>query len=247
MISDWHGQDPSAPAVRMEELVHARCAGCGGCTRDRSTMRAASTGCGSRRPGDVAPPREQIPIYTAGVNPRMIETRRARRRRAARPCAVHAGLHRRRRAPGDPPWCAAHAIATPTEVTIASLVIAVVSDDAERARREVAAQIAFYASAKTYAGLLDTIGFGAEGAAIREAFAVGRLAGDGRRGHRPDDRRAGGRRHRRRCAGAGLRRYEGLLDHVILYVPSFRQSPGRVRESALGLIEACAASAPTEG
>ena len=46
---------------------------------------------------------------------------------------------------------------------------------------------------------------------------------------------------------AGLRRYEGLLDHAILYVPSFRAGPERVRESALGLIDACAATAPTEG
>jgi alkanesulfonate monooxygenase SsuD/methylene tetrahydromethanopterin reductase-like flavin-dependent oxidoreductase (luciferase family) len=46
---------------------------------------------------------------------------------------------------------------------------------------------------------------------------------------------------------AGLRRYEGLLDHAILYVPSFQLSPARVRESALGLIEAFAANAPVSG
>ena len=48
---------------------------------------------------------------------------------------------------------------------------------------------------------------------------------------------------------AGLRRYQGLLDHAILYVPSFRLSPGRVGESARGLIDACArpAPAPVEG
>ena len=39
----------------------------------------------------------------------------------------------------------------------------------------------------------------------------------------------------------GLRRYEGLLDHAILYSPSFTLTPERVQASALGLIEACAA------
>src|SRR4051794_33035554 len=36
-------------------------------------------------------------------------------------------------------------------------------------------------------------------------------------------------------------RYEGPLDHAILYSPSFTLSPERVQASALGLIEACAA------
>ncbi len=52
-------------------------------------------------------------------------------------------------------------------------MISVVDDDADRARREAAAQIAFYCSAKTYAAMLDSHGFGAAGAAIREAFAAG--------------------------------------------------------------------------
>ena len=41
--------------------------------------------------------------------------------------------------------------------------------------------------------------------------------------------------------GNGTRRmrYEGRLDHAILYVPAFRLDPERVRESALGLIRAC--------
>jgi len=42
---------------------------------------------------------------------------------------------------------------------------------------------------------------------------------------------------------AALRRYEGVLDHVVLYTPSFRLSTARVTESALGLIAACGSSA----
>jgi probable F420-dependent oxidoreductase len=244
MISDWHGQDPSAPAVRMEELVTL--------VRKLWRMHEGPIEHEGRFyrvrfhvTGEVAPPARQIPIYTAGVNPRMIET-------AGRVAdgllghtlfttgyiadvvlpAIDRGARRTGRSPAD--------------VTIASLVLAAVSDDAETARHEVAAQIAFYASAKTYAPLLETTGFGAEGEAIREAFGRGDLAAMvAAVPERMIDALA--------VAGtsddvrAALRRYEGLLDHVILYVPSFQLAPERVRESALGLIDACAAPAPTNG
>jgi probable F420-dependent oxidoreductase len=244
MIADWYGQDPSAPAVRMEELV----------TLVRKLWRMHEGPVDHegrfyqlrfRATGDVAPPARQIPIYTAGVNPRMIETAG----RVADGLLGHVlfttdyisdvvlpAIHRG----------AQHTGRSPTDVTIASLVLAAVSDDAELARREVAAQIAFYASAKTYAPLLETIGFGGEGAAIREAFGRGDLATmvavvtD----RMIDTLAVAGTASDVR---AGLRRYEGLLDHAILYAPSFRAAPGRVRESALGLIDACAAAAPTEG
>jgi probable F420-dependent oxidoreductase len=239
MIADWHGQDPSAPAVRMEELV----------TLVRKLWRLdlgpvrhegrfyhldmAAT-------GDLVPPaRESLPIYTAGVNPRMIEV-------AGRVAdgllghtfftvpyiedvvlpAVEKGTIHSGRDLGD--------------VRIAGLVFAAVHDDADQARREVAAQIAFYASAKTYAPLLERIGFGPEAEAIRDAFGRGDLDAMVRAvPERMVDALA--------VAGTprdvrdGLRRYEGLLDHAILYSPSFTLTPERVQASALGLIEACAA------
>jgi len=235
MISDWHGLDPSAPAVRMEELV--------GLVRKLWRMHEGPVVHEGRfyrvsfRPtGEVAPPVRDIPIYTAGVNPRMIET-------AGRVSdgllghtlfttgyiedVVLPAIYRG----------ADHAGRSPSEVRIASLVFAAASDDAEQARREVAAQIAFYSSAKSYAPLLERIGFAAEGAAIREAFHRGDL--DAMVAAVPErmiDALA--------VAGTprdvrdGLRRYEGLLDHAILYAPSFRLSPERVGESALGLIGA---------
>jgi len=134
---------------------------------------------------------------------------------------------------------AAHAGRDASEVAVASLVFAAVHEDAEQARREVAAQIGFYASAKTYAPILEKTGFAAAGEAIREAFGRGDL--DAMVAAVPDamiDQLA--------VVGtpgdvrSALRRYEGLLDHVILYTPSFRLDPERVRENALGLIEACA-------
>jgi probable F420-dependent oxidoreductase len=237
MIADWHGQDPDAPAVRMEELV----------TLLRKLWRQ------HREPidhegrfyrlrfaptGDLQEPlREEIPIYTAGVNPRMVEV-------AGRVAdgllghvlfttayiedvvlpAIEQGAKRTGRDPGD--------------VRVASLVLASIDDDPEVARREAATMLAFYASAKTYAPVLERIGFADEAAAVREAFARGdeeamvaaipdRMVDALAVAGTPADVRS------------QLRRYEGLLDHAILYVPSYRISPERLRENALALIAAC--------
>jgi probable F420-dependent oxidoreductase len=238
MIADWHGQDPDAPAVRMEELV--------GLVRRLWRVHEEPVVHDGRfyrlhfaPTGDLLPPlRERIPIYTAGVNPRMIEV--------AGRCADGLLGHtlftvgyvddvvRPAIARGAAKTGRDHA-----DVALASLIFASVHEDAEQARREAAAQIAFYSSVKSYAGLLDTIGFGTVGATIREAFGRGdhaamvaavpdamidALAVAGT----PDDVRA------------GLRRYEGVLDHAILYTPSFGLTPERVRECALGLVAACA-------
>jgi probable F420-dependent oxidoreductase len=239
MISDWHGLDPDAPAVRMEELV--------GLVRRLWRMHEGPIEHDGRfyhlhfRPtGDVAPPQREVPIYTAGVNPRMIETAG----RVADGLLGHTlfttGYIEDVVLPSIDKG-AGHTGRSAADVEVASLIFAVASEDAEQARREVASQIAFYASVKTYAPLLERIGFAAEGEAIREAF--GRRDLDGMVAavsERMIDALA--------VAGtpadirAGLSRYEGLLDHAILYAPSFQMSPERVRESALGLIEACSAN-----
>jgi probable F420-dependent oxidoreductase len=237
MISDWHGLDPASPAVRMEELV--------GLVRRLWHMSEGPIEHDGRfysvhfRPtGDVAPLAREIPIYTAGVNPRMIETAG----RVADGLLGHTLFTTGYIADVVLPAIergAEHAERDPSSVKVASLIFAATSQDAEQARREVAAQIAFYSSVKTYAPLLETIGFAAEGERIREAFArrdldamvdavsermIDALAVAGT----PQDVRD------------GLRRYEGLLDHAILYAPSFRLTPERVLASAQGLVEACA-------
>jgi probable F420-dependent oxidoreductase len=237
MIADWHGLDLAAPAVRMEELVtllrklwqihHAPVDHEGRFYR----LRCAPT-------GDLpAPRREQIPIYTAGVNPRMIEVAgRVADGLLGHPFfttgyiedvvlpAVAAGARRTDRALSD--------------VRIAGLVFAAVHDDPDQARREAAAQIAFYASAKTYAPLLERIGFASEAAAIREAFAYSDLDAMLRvvSGRMVDALAVAGTPQDVRDS---LRRYEGLLDHAILYAPSFKLTPERVESNALGLIGAC--------
>jgi probable F420-dependent oxidoreductase len=233
MIADWHGQDPEAPAVRVEELVpllreiwdlHERPVDHEG---RFYRLRIAPT-------GDVAPPPRRIPIYTAGVNPRMIESAG----RVADGLIGHALFTRDHIEAVVLPALARgaeHAGRDAGEVAVSTLVIAVVDDDADRARHEAAAQIAFYASAKTYGGLLDSCGFGAEGKAIRAAFAAGDAdAMVAAVSERMVDEIA--------LAGTAAevkeraRRYDGLLDHLILYAPSYGVSPERAVENATALV-----------
>jgi probable F420-dependent oxidoreductase len=238
MIADWHGQDPDAPAVRMEELV--------GLVRKLWQIHRGPVEHEGRfyrvsfRPtGEMAPPsREAIPVYTAGVNPRMVEVAgRVADGLLGHPLftttyledvvlpAVERGASRTGRAL--------------SEIRIASLLFAAVSDNPEMARREVAAQIAFYASAKTYAPLLERTGFAIEGERIREAFARGDLGGmvAAVSDRMIDALAVAGTADDVRSA---LARYQGLLDHAILYAPSVGKPADRVQESVLGLVTACA-------
>jgi probable F420-dependent oxidoreductase len=235
MIADWHGQDPEAPAKRIEELVPL--------LRDLWRLHEAPVDHEGRfyrlkfRPTGAmkAPLRERIPVWTAGVNPRMIESAG----RVADGLLGHALFTAEHIAEVVRPAIergAAHAERDPAEIGVATLVISVVDDDAERARREAAAQIAFYCSAKSYGALLESHGFGTAGAAIREAFGAGdwdaMVAAV-----TPEmvDRMA--------LAGtadevkAAARRYEGVLDHLILYAPSYGVSDERAVENANRLVE----------
>jgi alkanesulfonate monooxygenase SsuD/methylene tetrahydromethanopterin reductase-like flavin-dependent oxidoreductase (luciferase family) len=172
-----------------------------------------------------APVRTDIPVYTAGVNSRMVEV-------AGR---VGDGFL------GHPLFSAGYldehvrpAIARgadkgsrdPAEVAVCAVVITAVADDEEQARREVAGQLAFYSAPKAYGAVLERQGFAAAGDAIREAFAAGDHAAMVKAV--PDEMIDA-------LAVAGtpkqvaeqLRRYDGVLDHVIVYPPSFRLAPER--------------------
>ena len=85
--------------------------------------------------------------------------------------------------------------------------------------------------------MLESHGFGAAGEAIREAFAAGDwdamvaavTDGDGR----PHGRSPGPRTKSK----PPPRRYEGVLDHLILYAPSYGISDERAVENANRLVE----------
>lgn len=72
--------------------------------------------------------------------------------------------------PGDRPARAAHADRDPSDVEVISMVMCSIHDDADIARHEVAQQIAFYSSVKSYETVLDVNGFAVEGRTTREAF-----------------------------------------------------------------------------
>ena len=124
-------------------------------------------------PGAEAPARG-VPIYLAAVNARMAEaagevadgvqghpmTSPRWVREVVRP-AVARGAERAGRDPG--------------EVNVTTNVILQVSDDPAVARREAAGQLAFYATTRTYAPVLEMHGFGDLVTPLREAFGRGDL------------------------------------------------------------------------
>lgn len=238
MIRDWHGQDPESPALRIEELVpliraiwnvHEQPV-----DHEGRFYRMRFSPIGER-----PPIQRDIPIVTAGVNARMCESAG----RVADGIVAH-------------PICsvkylsevveaavvkgAEHAGRDAADVEIGSMVICVVHEDIEQARREAASQISFYGSVKTYDAAFSVNGFGAEAEAIRGAFrardedamraAVTDEVVDAMAvcGTTPAEVRE------------GLRRYDGVLDHAIVYSPTHGLSPERVEENISSLVEVAA-------
>ncbi|HEU4360398.1 MAG TPA: LLM class flavin-dependent oxidoreductase [Mycobacterium sp.] len=237
MMSDWHGvADTSAPALRMEELVplvrriwnlHE------GPVRHEGRfyrMNLVPT-------EEVVPPNRDIPIIIAGVRPRMCESAG----RVADGLAGHPLFTVKYVEEIVKPAIAkgaAHTGRDPKNVEIISMVMCSIHDDPQVARRELAQQIAFYASVKTYDTVLDVNGFGKEGQAIREAFARRDFPAmfDAVSEEMIDTMGVAGTAGQVRD---GLRRYEGVLDHIMLYPPSLGLSTERVRESLHTLITEC--------
>jgi probable F420-dependent oxidoreductase len=239
MMVGWHGvTDPDGPATRIEELVPLL----------RRLWRLHEEpvqhsgrfySCDITPTAEIEPPlREAIPIFTAGVNARMIET--AGRvsdglichptithrylEEVARP-AIHRGAEKTGRSPED--------------VLLKGVLICAIADDPEQARREAAAQIAFYVAPRSYGPVMEASGFGDEAAAIQAAFRA--------KDHDAmvaavspamlDQMSAAGSVDDVRDQVAAL---EKRYDHAALYSPSFTLASERVRENTLALIEAFA-------
>ena len=238
MISDWHGLDGDAPATRMEELVplvrriwrlHE------GPVKHEGRFYRLRIAALEDLAGE--PPRD-IPIYTAGVNPRMIESAG----RVADGLLGHTLFSPRYIEEVVRPAIergASHAGRDPQEVRLATYTLASAHDDEEQARREAAAMIAFYGSVKSYGKLFDVCGFGREAESIREAF--GRKDAGGMVAAVTDamvDEFA--------VAGtpaqveAQLRRFDGVVDEVVFSPPSFRVTPERIAENLASLVAHCA-------
>lgn len=245
MMSDWHSvADTSAPALRMEELV--------GLIRRIWNLHEGPVRHEGRfyhmnlvPTGELDPPRRAVPIVTAGVRPRMCEVAgRVADGLAGHPLFTTTYIEEVVRpaiARG-----AAHAERDPGDVEVISMVICAIHDDPEVARREAAQQIAFYSSVKSYDTVLDVSGFAKEGAAIREAF--GRRDLPAMFAAVTDDMidamAVAGTAEQVR---AGLKRYEGVLDHIMLYSPSIELPAERVQENLDSFIRECAPTAVASG
>ncbi len=240
MNERWHGLPFAHPAPRMRECVEVIRAlwglHRGGVARYQGRFYQIDLQVAELPP---KPARETIPIYVAGVNPRMVRTAgevadglvghpiatAEYLRDVARP-ALEAGAQRTSRA---------------TAPRIASYVITAIHSDRDRARREAAYQIAFYATVKTYDAILDRHGFGREAEAIRGAFRAGdrEAMADAVSGDMIDVMAiTGSAAECRRQVG----RYERLVDQVILYSPSFGLSRPRVIENLESMIDAFASA-----
>jgi alkanesulfonate monooxygenase SsuD/methylene tetrahydromethanopterin reductase-like flavin-dependent oxidoreductase (luciferase family) len=120
----------------------------------------------------VAPPlRTDLPIYMAGVNPRMVEAAGA----VSDGLVGHPLFTREYVAEVVRPALArgAERAGRAAPVPIAGYVTCSVNDDADQARRDAAAIVAFNASVRTYAPIIALHGFEPEAEAIRAGFKAG--------------------------------------------------------------------------
>jgi probable F420-dependent oxidoreductase len=231
----WHGvRDPESPALRLEELIpllrriwrlHE-----GPVKHEGRFYSMNLTPTAAVRP----PLREQIPIFTAGVNRRMIETAG----RVSDGLVCHPTFSSRYVHEVVRPAIAAGADRTgrdPDAVEIVGMLLCSVNDDEEVARRELAAQLAFYAAPRAYGPMLEASGFGPEAEWIRDAFAARDHEAmiDAVSDEMLDAMGVAGTPEQVR---AGIARRAADFDHVALYSPSFTMTLERVQQNTLELI-----------
>jgi alkanesulfonate monooxygenase SsuD/methylene tetrahydromethanopterin reductase-like flavin-dependent oxidoreductase (luciferase family) len=234
-VAGWHGLAADHLAPRLEELVPL--------VRDLWRLRDGELRHDGRfyhlrlRPMlEVrTPARDELEVWVAGVSRRMIEAAgRVGDGLVGHPLftpeyvaeVVRPALARGAARGGRSP-----------RVPIASYVTCVVAEDAGQARREAAAQVAFYAVVKAFDPIMRLHGFEREVAAIREAF---------RRGDRPGMVELVGDRMVDTFAVHGTpaeardrfrARYEGLYEEPLLFFPSMGVDRARHREGMTALVE----------
>lgn len=168
MMENWHGVSGASPAVRMEELVEVL----------RKLWRLHEGPVHHEGPfyrvhveptsDTPAPIQEHLPIWTAGVGPRMV--------RAAGRVADGIVGH---------PMCTARYVdevvrpqlevgarsagRDPEDLTIMGILMCAVDDDVEAARRRIAYAISQYAASRVYDRLFAMHGWTKAQLAIREA------------------------------------------------------------------------------
>lgn len=239
MMVGWHGvTDPDGPATRMEELIpllrqlwrlH----------EDPVLHEGRFYTCNITPTADIeAPLRTEIPIYTAGVNARMIEVAG----RVSDGMICHPTITDRYLDEVARPAIAAGAAKRDrdiSEIALKGVIITSIHDDIDQARREAAAQIAFYVAPKSYGPVMEASGFGNEAAEIQTAFRAGDHDAMVAAVSAPmlEQMAAFGPVSEVRDRVAVL---EKRYDHAALYSPSFTMPAERVTENTFAIIEAFA-------
>lgn len=234
MQQDWHGIDFSSPAARIEELIPL--------VRRIWAMDESGVHYEGRfyrmalQPTAATRPPVRIPVYLAGVRERMLQAAGA----VADGQLGHPLFTRRYIDEVVKPAIAAgaeRAGRSVSEVTRAGYLITAINDDADLARREAKAQLAFYSIVRTYDSIMALHGWTGATDAMREAW--GKRDVDAMIAAVPDEMLD-------EMALAGQQdevrdRYESDFarrhDHVLLYPPSFGIDPGRFAENANAIID----------
>jgi len=235
-VAAWHGQEPAHLAPRLEELVPL--------LRRLWRLRDGELRHEGRfyrlrlRPAlEVRPPaRQELEVWVAGVNARMIEAAGAVGdglvghplftpeyvAEVVRP-ALARGAARAGR-PGAP-------------VPVAAYVLCAVAEDAAQARREAAAQVGVYAVVRAFDPILRLHGFEREAAAIREAFRCHDLPGmvELVSERMLDTFAVHGTPAEARDRFA--RRFAGLYEEPLLFFPCLGVDAGRHREGMEAVVE----------
>jgi probable F420-dependent oxidoreductase len=234
MNEDWYGLPFDHPAPRLTELVRllrALWAHRSGPFSYAGRFYRVQLGHYQRqRAVEVDPP-----IYTAGVNPRMVRVAGEVAdgfaghtiatvpylRQVALP-AIQDGARRAGR--------------TLDTFALTSQVITAISDDPAVARREAALQAAYYSTVRSYDVILDLHGFQEEAQRIRAAFrqgdTEGMVAAVGDR--MLAEMAIFGTPHQVRDQ---LERYRGIVDVPVLYSPHYGVSPARLEENHYAIIK----------
>ncbi|MCW2816097.1 MAG: 5,10-methylenetetrahydromethanopterin reductase [Nocardioides sp.] len=236
MMVGWHGvTDPDGPATRMEELIPL--------LRRLWRLHEGPVehegrfySCNITPTADIeAPLRTEIPIWTAGVNARMVEVAG----RVSDGLICHPTLTDTYLAQVARPAIekgAAHAGRDAAAVALKGVIITAIHDDVSVARREAAAQIAFYVAPRAYGPVMEASGFADETAAVQSAFRAQDHQGmvDAVSDRMLDQMAAAGPADEVRQRVAVL---EQRYDHAALYSPSFTLDAERVRENTTAILE----------
>ena len=234
MNEDWYGLPFEHPAPRLAELVRlvrALMAHREGPFGFDGRFYRAHLGHYERHRTQASEP----PIYTAGVNPRMVRVAGEVADGFAGHTIATAPYLRQVALPALEDG-ARRAGRTLDGFTVSSQIITAISDDPAEARREAALQVAFYATVRSYDVIMDVHGFQEEARRIREAFrrgdaeAMAAAVSDAMLGEMAIYGTPSTVREQ-------LERYRGVVDLPVLYSPHFGVSAERQRKNHWAIVQ----------